>query len=125
MTTYLDKIRAEIVRKHARDAATPPWLLSLRKYIDATIAHHGAETERDEDGYAYSDKAGEQECEALWDDVVKSILSGERVTETGFSPPQASGFQPQRLGVFGFSRLVLALLLMEKLHKQQPNLLAG
>ena len=94
MTTYLDKIRAEIVRKHARDAATPPWLLSLRKYIDAAIAHHGAEIERDEDGYAYSDKAGEQECEALWDDVVKSILSGERVTETGFSPPQASGIHP-------------------------------
>ena len=49
------------------------------------------------------------------------------LTETGFSPPQAAGFEPERLGAFfGFSRLVIvALVLMEKLYKQQANLLAS
>jgi hypothetical protein len=28
----------------------------------------------------------------------------ERMTEEGFSPPQAAGFQPRRLSVYGFSQ---------------------
>lgn len=58
----------------ARDAATPPWLLALRQYIDAAIAHYCAENERPEEGgYTSSDDKGRDICEALWTQVVTKI----------------------------------------------------
>lgn len=65
--------QAELAALAARDAATPPWLLALRQYIDAAIAHYWEENYRDEEGYTSSDSKGEAECEALWTQVVLEI----------------------------------------------------
>lgn len=72
-------VEERIAKQMARDASTPPWLMSLRKYIDAAIDHHIAETERDEDGYASSDVAGQKQCEILWYEIVEHIQSHERL----------------------------------------------
>lgn len=78
ITDFRAERQAHLDALAARDAATPAWLLRLRPYIDAAIAHQIALTERDEAGYTSADKAGEQACEALWTQVVKALPPGPR-----------------------------------------------
>ena len=75
-----------LTARTARDAATPPWLKALRQYIDAAIQHHLAMYERDEDGYASSDMAGEEQCEELWTQVVAAMSSSMELA--GGTPSQ-------------------------------------